>query len=78
MGKLNNILEGMASILKGMTLLSIFPPPYTPPIPETLRLYMRNDLTGEEKDAYALASDWQSVGDDIRKAMERVQHEKQE
>ena len=65
MGKLNNILKGMA-------LLNIFPAQYNSQFPKELRLYTRNDLSEQEKDAYALASDWKAVGDDIRNAMEKL------
>lgn len=62
---LRNILDG------AKTILNLFPPPELPQMKPVGRYGYRTGRT----DAEALASDWQAVGDDMRKVMGTLRRE---
>lgn len=62
----------MASIADGMGRITVFPPP-TRDYSDIYAAYMKDSPYKQPPSAAeALAGDWQRVGDDMRRAMDKV------
>lgn len=66
--------NGFLSIFKAMSTFNLFPPQKN--VEEELKELEKELRDGFKIDRKALKKDWQNIGNDMKKAMEKVKEEK--